>query len=178
LNADRARPLLAFWALAVVAGVITTMGLRAGSTRVEVPAGVPSPVTGTRSPELVLGGLLQAQPSATGTQGILSDVWTSASALEHALGLTSAREAGRPTSHSTVAGPKAGVPTDSSAVASARASAGPSGRGNSQGHGTSTATATAKPTHPSHGNGDDNGNGEGNGKGNAPTSPPGKTAKP
>jgi hypothetical protein len=172
VNANRARPLLAFWALAAVAGVITTMGLREGSTRVEVPAGVPSPVIGTRSPELLLGGLLSAQPSATGTQGARSDVWTSAAALEHALALASAREAGS-TAHATVAGPKVGTPTDSSAVASARAPAGPSGSGGTQrGHGTGTATATAKPTHPSHGKGHD-----GVGKGHAPTSP-GKSAKP
>jgi hypothetical protein len=166
VNANRARPLLAFWALAAVAGVITTMGLREGSTRVEVPAGVPSPVIGTRSPELVLGGLLSAQPSATGTQGALSDVWTSAAALEHALALASAREA--PTAHAIVSGPKAGVPTDSSAVASARASAGSSGAGGTE-HGTGTATAAAKPTHSSHGKG------HGHGKGHAPT-PSGKGA--
>jgi hypothetical protein len=175
VNANRARPLLAFWVLAAVAGVITTMGLREGSTRVEVPAGVPSPVTGARSPELVLGGLLSAQPSATGTQGVLSGVWTSAAALEHALALASARAAGGSTAHAIVSGPKAGVPTDSSAVASARASASPSTPGGSSpghGHATSTATAAAKPTHPSHGNGD-----HGPGKGHAPTSP-GKGAKP
>jgi hypothetical protein len=170
VNANRARPLLAFWALAAVAGVITTMGLREGSTRVEVPAGVPSPVIGTRSPELVLGGLLSAQPSATGTQGVLSDMWTSAAALEHALALASAREASTP--HVIVSGPKTGVPTDSSAVASARASAGSSGAGGTaHGHRTGTATAAAKPTHSSH----DKGHGQG--KGHAPTSPGKGSAK-
>jgi hypothetical protein len=172
VNAERTRPLLAFWALALVAGVITTLGLREGSTRVEVPAGVPSPVVGSRSAELVLGGILRAQPSATSTQGFLSDAWTSASALEYALGLSSARTAGQPTSHAVVAAPKVGVPTDASAVASARASATPSHPGGgSHGHATSTATATAKPTHPPHGKG--HGPGHGAGKGNAPTSTPG-----
>jgi hypothetical protein len=170
VNAERTRPLLAFWALALVAGVITTMGLREGSTRVEVPAGVPSPVTGSRSPDLVLGGLLRNQPSASGTRGILSDSWTSASALEYALGLTSARAGGdRQTPHTVVAGPKVGVPTDASAVASARASSTPSRPGaGSHGHGSATPTAT--PTHPSP----SPGQGHGLGKGNAPTSAPGK----
>jgi hypothetical protein len=172
VNAERARPLLAFWALALVAGVITNMGLREGSTRVEVPAGVPSPVTGSRSPDLVLGGLLRNQPSATSTRGFLSDSWISASALEYALGLTSARAGGgRQTPHTVVAGPKVGVPTDASAVASARASSTPSRPGaGSPGHG--SATPTAKPTHPSPSPGQ--GQGHGVGKGNAPTSPPGK----
>jgi hypothetical protein len=158
---------MAFWALAVIAGVITTLGLREGSARVEVPAGVPSAVTGSRSPELVLGGLLHTQPSATATAGILSDAWTSAAALEHALDLMSARVGVQPTPHAIVSGPRIGVPTDASAVASARASARPTGpRADhpGRGHTTTTATATAKPTHPAHG------------KGRPPASPPGKGA--
>jgi hypothetical protein len=55
--------MLAFCLLAVVAAVITALGLRAGGPVQEMPGERPTPVTTVGAPELLLGGALQARPA-------------------------------------------------------------------------------------------------------------------
>jgi hypothetical protein len=86
VNADHARPFLAFWLLAIVAAAITSVGLRTGSTQVQVRGGSPSPVTRSASPDLLLGGLLRAQPTTAVTSPLSPVLWGSATAAEHAAG--------------------------------------------------------------------------------------------
>ena len=66
VNANHARPLAAFWLLAIAAAVLTVVGLRADS---DGNAGRPAPasqVTSHGAPELVLGGVLRGVPTLTG----------------------------------------------------------------------------------------------------------------
>lgn len=65
MNANHARPLAAFWLLAIAAAVVTGMGLRSDGGSTVRPAS-PSTVTSTGAPELVLGGVLRAGPTLTG----------------------------------------------------------------------------------------------------------------
>lgn len=86
VNPDHARPFLAFWLLAIVAAAISSIGLRAGSTPVQVSAGSPSAVTSSGSPDLLLGGLLHAQPTSVVTNPLSPVLWGSATAMEYAAG--------------------------------------------------------------------------------------------
>ena len=62
MNANHARPMLAFWLLALIAALITALGLRSGPNHVTVPSGTPAPVQRGDAPELLLGGLLRDRP--------------------------------------------------------------------------------------------------------------------
>ena len=79
VNANHARPMLAFWLLAIVAATITGFGLSAGSNEIQVRAGSPSPVSRSNAPDLLLGGLLRAQP----TFGSVTSTTGSAAAAEY-----------------------------------------------------------------------------------------------
>lgn len=63
VDANHARPMLAFGLLALVAAMITALGLHDGGSSVTVRAGSPSPVSRTGTPELLLGDVLHAAPS-------------------------------------------------------------------------------------------------------------------
>lgn len=63
VEANHARPMLAFGLLALVAAMITALGLHDGGSSVTVRAGSPSPVSRTGTPELLLGDVLHAAPS-------------------------------------------------------------------------------------------------------------------
>ena len=178
MNANHARPLLAFWLLAIAAAVITSVGLRAPSADIEVRAGSPAPVTGTGSPELVLGGLLHAQPTSAVTNPLSPGLWDSPT-TSHAPGTvvdpptTNTQKTRNPSGSNQVVT----VPTQASTSAKTHASATAKGSGKdkhkSDGSAktTTTATATARPTGSGHGNGNGNGNGQGGGKGKASIDP-------
>jgi hypothetical protein len=177
--------MMAFWLLAAVAAVITGLGLNAGGASVAVRAGSPSPVTNSGTPELELGGLLRALPSAAAEVSARVDTWGSAVASQDptAPGVDDA------SARATVAGPRVTVPTDSSAVARARANAsatatpapgkghdedGPGSGPGSTPSATAPATPSGKPTDLPNGNGNGNGgNGSENGQ---PQTDPGKGA--
>jgi hypothetical protein len=88
LNANHARPLAAFWLLAIAAAVVTGMGLRSDGGSPVRPA-PPSTVTSTGAPELVLGGVLRAGPTLTGP----SAPGLSAAAVTPGVGTTTAEVA-------------------------------------------------------------------------------------
>jgi hypothetical protein len=77
VNANHARPLLAFWALAVAAAIITGAGLSAGTRNVTVSAGRPAPVQTSGAPELVLGGTLRAESTRVLSNPLAPDLWSS-----------------------------------------------------------------------------------------------------
>jgi hypothetical protein len=78
--------MLAFWLIAAVAAVVTSVGLHEGGSRVTVRAGSPSPVTGTDSSGLVLGGDLRPVPTPGGTPSAVPQPgsWPSATAIAYA----------------------------------------------------------------------------------------------
>lgn len=65
MNANHARPMLAFWLLAALAAVITSLGLHESGATVEVRGAPAVPVTRTAPAQLVLGETLRAAPAAT-----------------------------------------------------------------------------------------------------------------
>ena len=65
VNANHARPLAAFWLLAIAAAVVTAVGLRADGGGDPGHSPPPSRVTARGAPELVLGGVLRPVPSLT-----------------------------------------------------------------------------------------------------------------
>lgn len=159
MNANHARPMLAFWVLAAAAALITGLGLRGSDSAVTVRAGSPSPVSRSGSPELVLGGLLSAvpgaQPTATSRVGALS-----AAAIEYAARQAAAATPSASADHGAVSAPTArkknSTPssvhtrTTTTASASATVSAAPRpgrghhhGSGSGSGSGPTTTTATA-----------------------------------
>jgi hypothetical protein len=87
VKANHARPMLAYWLLAIIAAAITGVGLGAGDNQVQVRAGSPSPVSRANAPELLLGGLLRAQPTPAASPGS-TVTGVSATSAEHALGKT------------------------------------------------------------------------------------------
>lgn len=62
VDANHARPMLAYGLLALVAAMITALGLHDGGSSVTVRAGSPSPVSRTGTPQLLLGDVLHAAP--------------------------------------------------------------------------------------------------------------------
>jgi hypothetical protein len=66
VNANHARPLAAFWLLAIAAGVVTAVGLRADTDGKADPPSPPSRVTSRGGPEFVPGGVLRADPTLPG----------------------------------------------------------------------------------------------------------------
>jgi hypothetical protein len=77
VNANHARPLLAFCALAVAAAIITGAGLSASTRNVTVSAGRPAPVQTSGAPELVLGGTLRAESGRVLSNPLAPDLWSS-----------------------------------------------------------------------------------------------------
>jgi hypothetical protein len=169
LNANHARPMLAFWLLAILAAVITSVGVRAGGANVGVRAGSPSQVSGTGS-DLLLGGLLRAQPMAVNR---LAPAFVgSATAAEHASGtMVDAPSTSRHGKHAQTSGggQLATVPTNA-AGADKGHSATATGRTRHQSGGsaktttTTTLTATTDTTRGNDHGPTDPGNGKGNGR--------------
>jgi hypothetical protein len=65
VNGNHARPLVAFWLLAIAAAIVTAVGLHADGGDAPVRPAPPSRVTASGAPELLLGGVLRAVPSLT-----------------------------------------------------------------------------------------------------------------
>jgi hypothetical protein len=81
LNRNHARPLLAFCCLALLAAIISSIGLQSNATDVRVRAGTPAPVASATSPDLLLGGAFTAGPAHVGSQG-LSAAWDTSTKRE------------------------------------------------------------------------------------------------
>jgi len=169
VNANHARPLLAFWALAVAAAIITGTGLRASTRDVTVSAGSPAPVQTSGAPEVVLGGLLRADTSGVLTNPLAPDLWSSLAAggatKSHAVQVAAPSTARpRTRSHATAHAQPVTVPTDTSGVTKTLTTPSPKPRKDPPGQTKTTATATATPTG-GHGNGKGSGSDHtGNGK--------------
>jgi hypothetical protein len=165
VNANHARPMLAFWLLAIVAAVITSVGLRAGSPNIEVRAGSPSPVSGTGSPDLLLGGLLRARPTLANPLFPAFDA--SAAAAEHATGtVVDAPSTSRHRKHTQTSGGGQLTTVPTSAAGTPEGHGGTAtGKTRHQSGGSTKTTATAtSTTDTTHGNGHaptDPGNGKG-----------------
>jgi len=172
VNANHVRPLLAFWALAVAAAIITGTGLRAQSRDVTVSAGRPAPVRTSGTPEVVLGGLLRAETAHVLGNPLAPDLWGSlAYGTPKAGTVQVAAPSKRPRarSHATAHAQPVTVPTDSSGVTKALDNPTPKPHkdppGKSKDTATATVTATATPTGAGHGKG--KGSGDHTGRGQA-----------
>ena len=161
MNANHARPMAAFWLLALVAGVITVLGLRADGGHVTLRSGAPSPVTRSASPELVLGDQLRAQPTSTATaslaaQGLVSPlsgaILVTQFVAPPSAGDAHARSEGG--AHQSSTAPTA-TSTTPAAKATSTVTSGPGKSRHHRGHGKgkATATATVRPTASGNGHG-------------------------
>jgi hypothetical protein len=79
VNANHARPLAAFWLLAIAAAVIAGTGMRANDSAAP-PQASPAPVSTSGAPELVLGGVLRAQTGSALTHPLAPELWAPGSA--------------------------------------------------------------------------------------------------
>jgi hypothetical protein len=153
VNANHARPLLAFWALAVAAAIITGAGLRASTRHVTVSAGRPASVQTSGAPELVLGGTLRADSAKVLSNPLAPDLWSSLAGGAPASGGVQVAGPGRtPTAPSQatarpqpVSAGGSSEQTKTAVTASAKPRKDPPGR--------TKTTATARPT--GHGKGGD-----------------------
>lgn len=72
MNAHHVRPLLAYWLLVLVAALIASLGMRAGTPGVDVPRGSPTgpapSLTPSQAPGDVAGGLPRPQPATADRQ--------------------------------------------------------------------------------------------------------------
>jgi hypothetical protein len=147
--------MLAFWLLATVAAVITGVGLSAGTSEIQVRASFPEPVSRSGSPELLLGGVLRTQPTAsrpaTGTMtdllGFATPGGSTSTTAAPSPGQAASRGPGA--SSGATGGQVVSIPTNASAVAKAHAAAKGRGSGKQQpgtARTSSTATATATTT--------------------------------
>ena len=151
MNANHARPMLAFWLLAAVAAAITTAGLRAGESGVTVRSRSPSAVSTSATPDVLLGSPLRPVPSGAASVAGTGPV-ISAAALEYATRIATA------TPQVSVR-PPTRRPSQQVATESARATTTPTASpttkaGSHQGesHGSmSTTTLTATTTSPGKG---------------------------
>lgn len=162
VNANQARPLVAFWLLAIVAAAITVLGLLHDSPRAPVHSAPPARVTTSGTPELVLGGVLRAQPDPALTSPLSPQLWqspaptpTDAVQISSATPVTGTHKAPAQSGTSTT---RAKAHTTQTATASTTTSA--SGHGNGHvkpdrpGKTTTTTTATTTTTTTSgHGGG-------------------------
>jgi len=170
VNANHARPLLAFWALAVAAAIITGTGLRAESRDVTVSAGRPAPVRTSGAPEVVLGGLLRAETAHVLANPLAPDLWgslTNGTTQGSTVQVAAPSTKPRTRSHANADAEPVTVPTDSG-VTKALDNPTPKPRknppGKSKDTATATATATATPTGDGHGKGKGSGDQTGHGK--------------
>jgi hypothetical protein len=153
VNANQARPLAAFWLLALVAAVITGAGLLGDGSGSQTRPG--SPVSGPSSvaPELVLGGVLRGQPGASVTSPLSPDLWLPATVVEAPAGAvqvsgpespgTGAKARTRSGAHGTTTSAKTPV------TATPTTSATDHGKGRHKDRpakSTTTASATTEPT--------------------------------
>jgi hypothetical protein len=155
VKANHARPMLAYWLLAIIAAAITGVGLGAGDNQVQVRAGSPSPVSRANAPELLLGGLLHAQPTPAASPGS-TVTGVSATSAEHALGKTavaapggSSTKGGNTKDRAPASGPDQ---TEAVPVSTTRPGKGKGKSGHDSGETarpttTTTATATSTDTH-------------------------------
>ena len=156
VNANHARPMMAFWLLAIVAAVITSVGLRAGSTHIQVRAGSPSAVSSSGSPDLLLGGLFRSQPTVAATEPFSHALFGSAAAVEHAAGTVVDAPATKPKHHtkSDSTSEPVTVPTTGTGVVKVRPATSKT-QGKSGEHGKTTDTATPTTSTTTRGKGQD-----------------------
>jgi hypothetical protein len=165
LTADRARPLAAFWLLALAAALITGAGLHADEPGTQPRPGSPVRVTSSGAPELVLGGILNARPSPAFTNPLSPDLWAPGTAGTPSSGAVQvASPSGATTRHKARA---KGTGTQQATTAQVQASETGTATPTTTGHGkgrnksgelaktttTATATATSAPTDTAHGKG-------------------------
>jgi len=175
VNANHARPLAAFWLLAIAAAVITGTGLRANQS----PSAVAStaPVSTSRAPEVVLGGVLQARTSQALLHPLAPDLWASGGSASAETGGTEvasprapgstykARTGGGDAQQVTKTQPRpSGTSTaDATATTATTTSAHGKGHGKEDHGGGPTTTITAAPTPSGPANGPGQGSSTGHG---------------
>jgi len=76
VNAKHARPLAAFWLLALAAAIITALGLVGDRQGTLARHGSPIRVPSSSAPALVLGGVLHAQPNRTSATLLSAELLT------------------------------------------------------------------------------------------------------
>ncbi|MGY2874190.1 hypothetical protein ACVW00_001380 [Marmoricola sp. URHA0025 HA25] len=158
MNADQARPLAAFWLLAIAAAVITGAGLRANDRPASGPATSPAHVNPNGVPEVVLGGHLQVRSGAVLMHPLSPELWSpgpvagpTTAAVQVAspstVGTTQKARAGSDGAPgSSAVGGNATSPSASTSTAEVTATAAPHGKGHAKAHETATPTPTGTPT--------------------------------
>lgn len=157
MNAKHARPLAAFWLLAIAAAFITGTGLRASHSGAVVS---PTQASSSRPPELVLGGVLEARTNQALLHPLAPDLWATGSAggatatavqvaSPAAGGTQKARTGGTGGHDAKVQAHASTSTTHATATATSTATATGHGKGRGNGGGgrpTTTVTAAATPT--------------------------------
>jgi hypothetical protein len=157
LNENHLRPLLAFGCLAMLAAIISSIGLQSGATDVRVHAGTPAPVTAARSSDFLIGDALE--PASRGTAGSRdpSVAWSSSTARQHVIATSSVANSTEPAGgggSSAVASSSAGTVPDGTVTptttTATTTTTGPGRSALAKGHGkgrlkTAKATTTASP---------------------------------
>lgn len=178
MNANHARPLAAFWLLAIAAAVITGAGLRASQS--PGPVATPAPVISTPAPELVLGGVLQARTGQALLHPLAPGLWAVGSAGSSTTATVQVASPGGPATTYKARTGGTGAPqgtkvqahaSATSTSSTAQATATGAGHGKGLGKGdhpggpTTTVTATATPTDPGKSPGGGGGQGPSSGHG-------------